>query len=497
MLLLTGNILFSQINCSINITTDTLKICAGESIQINTSGNPYKIDWTPTNNLSDATIKNPIASPPSTTKYKLRNRYTYPDERITNGDFELGNIGFTSQYAVDCSYGSIEEGYYCVNNDSKVYYATWSDCPDHTSGSGNMMLLNASTAANVDLWCQNITVNPNTEYAFSTWITSVYTPNPAALQFTINGNLFGNVFNANPTTCKWTEFYSIWNSGANTTAQICIVNQNTIGEGNDFAMDDISFKPVCYSEDSVVVAVYPNVNVQLGADQKICNGDSVLLKSNQPSNYIFQWSTGANSPNIYVTNAGKYSVTIDNGLGCAGSDTISFSALPIPSVQIEPDTTLCFQFLPQYTLHSGTSALQYTWSTGENTAYINVSGEGTFAVTASNGKHCISTDSVHIKNYCPPTYFNLPNAFTPNGDGLNEIFIPVGESIYEFQMLIFNRWGELIFESKDASKGWDGKYKNEIVENDVYVVYYNYQEISPKDGSKKEIKKHARVTLVR
>ncbi|MFZ9848216.1 MAG: hypothetical protein ACO3EE_08720, partial [Flavobacteriales bacterium] len=255
-----SNILLAQINCNINITADTLKICEGESIQINTSGNAYKLHWSNTNGLSNANIKNPIASPSTTTKYKLSNRYEYPNERIINGDFELGDQNFTSQYGIDCSQGSLEEGFYCVNNATNVYYSNWSTCTDHTSGSGNMMIINASTAAGVQLWCQNISVTTNTDYAFSTWITSVFPDNPALLQFTLNGVLLGDTFRATGTTCEWKEFYTIWNSGSATSANICIVNQNTVGWGNDFAMDDISFKPVCFSEDSVVVQVNPPVN---------------------------------------------------------------------------------------------------------------------------------------------------------------------------------------------------------------------------------------------
>jgi gliding motility-associated-like protein len=496
-LILFANFTQAQINCAINITADTLKICEGESIQINTSGNPYKIHWSNKTGLSDSSIKNPIASPSVTTKYILSNRYEYPNERIINGDFELGDQDFTSQYGVDCSPGSIEEGYYCVNNTSAVYYSNWNGCYDHTSGGGNMMIINASTAAGVQLWCQNITVTPNTDYAFSTWISSVFPDNPALLQFTLNNTLLGDTFRATGNTCEWNEFFTIWNSGPTTNAQICVVNQNTLGWGNDFAMDDISFKPVCFSEDSVVVMVSPNVNVNLGADKNICNGDSILLQSGLPPNYIFQWSNGETQNQTYVTTAGQYILVADNGLGCADQDTIVLHPLAVPTITLEEDTTVCFEFYPSYALHSGGNANSYLWNTGETTPNINATKEGSYVVTLSNGKHCVSTDSMYIKNYCEPTYFNIPNAFTPNNDGKNEVFQPVGEGVYKFKMRIFNRWGELIFESSDIANGWDGKYKGDPAPIDIYAVYYEYESILPDTGKRRGFKLYSSVALIR
>ncbi len=63
----------------------------------------------------------------------------------------------------------------------------------------------------------------------------------------------------------------------------------------------------------------------------------------------------------------------------------------------------------------------------------------------------------------------IPNTFTPNGDGLNDMFGPIGEGVSEFQMLIYNRWGQLIFESYDINKQWDGKYNGTTVQTDAYV----------------------------
>jgi gliding motility-associated-like protein len=497
LLLVFANLISSaQINCSINVVPDSIQICKGDSITLQANGTKYELSWSPKTNLSDSTSATPIAFPKTTTKYTVLNRYLYPLESIVNGNFEQGDMGFSSQYGIDCSPGSLEQGHYCVNNATDVYWSAWSACSDHTSNSGNMMIMDAATVAGVSVWCQTVNVASNTDYQFTTWVSSVLAENPAILQFSINNQLLGAPFHASAVTCEWNQFYELWNSGVATSAQICIVNQNTEGQGNDFALDDISFKSICFSKDSVVVVVHPSISVDLGADKKICNGDSTLLNSNLPSSYQFNWSNGSTANKTYVTTPGTYSVAIDNGFGCTTNDAITLSPIANPVSILENDTTLCFAFLPSYTLHGGT-ALSYVWSTGETTADISVNTEDVFYVTLSNGKHCSISDSIHIKDYCNPTFFYLPNAFTPNGDGLNDVFIIKGEFIYIVKMDIFNRWGELIFETSDPLKGWDGNGKNGREPEDVYIVVYEYEGLSPNTNKKIKTKRYSHVTLVR
>ena len=77
-----------------------------------------------------------------------------------------------------------------------------------------------------------------------------------------------------------------------------------------------------------------------------------------------------------------------------------------------------------------------------------------------------------VSNYArvsPSAVLYIPNAFTPNGDGINETFAPKGDGIETFKMLIYNRWGELLFETQDLQKGWDGTFKGVLSQQDVYI----------------------------
>lgn len=156
---------------------------------------------------------------------------------VTNGDFEFGNSGFTSDYSN--SPGDLwSEGTYDVISDPSMSHANFSACSD-ASGSGTMMVINGSSTANTNIWCQTVSVDAGSDYTFSTEITSVHPSSVAILQFSINGSELGSSFIAPNTPCTWNQFCESWNSGVSTSADICIVNKNTAASGNDFALDNV------------------------------------------------------------------------------------------------------------------------------------------------------------------------------------------------------------------------------------------------------------------
>lgn len=157
---------------------------------------------------------------------------------VSNGTFESGNTGFTSSYGYNPG-NLVPEAKYDVVTNPKADHTNFSACGDKTSGTGKMMVINGAPTAGVNVWCSTVSTTANSDYIFSTYVTSVHPTSPAVLQFSINGVALGSNFTASGTTCTWTQFCQSWNSGASTSANICIVNQNTAATGNDFALDDI------------------------------------------------------------------------------------------------------------------------------------------------------------------------------------------------------------------------------------------------------------------
>lgn len=161
---------------------------------------------------------------------------------VSNGNFESGNSGFTSNYTY--SSGDLwSEGTFDVISDPSGSHSNFAPCSG-AGGSGLMMVVNGSMTANAEIWCQTVTVEAGADYTFSTEITSVHPANPAILQFSINSTNLGTPFAVPSATCSWNTFCESWNSGVATSADICIVNQNTTGSGNDFAIDNVQMGKV-------------------------------------------------------------------------------------------------------------------------------------------------------------------------------------------------------------------------------------------------------------
>jgi len=242
--------------CSAQV--DTLTICdPGDPIQLSSTQGLYAYSWLPTHNLDNPSISNPTATPIENVTYIVEQltAAASSENLILNSSFESGNEFFTSEYVyVDKinwagSYGVNESAF----NLSPVYFT---DCPDHTSGNGQMLVVDGSPVPRQEVWCQNVLVQPNTTYAFSAWLTSVKKENPAALQFYINDEPLGGIFRAGDQVCQWRQFYETWNSDTTDLAKICIINQNESPQGNDFAMDDFGmYELATVTYDTTVVLI--------------------------------------------------------------------------------------------------------------------------------------------------------------------------------------------------------------------------------------------------
>jgi len=323
------------------ILTGDTSICKGSQVPLSAKPS-LSFCWSPTGYLSDPASASPVATPPLTTKYYFTTKRLGAN-LVINGDFSAGNTGFTSDYTFTTN--GFPAAMYGVGPNPAVWLPNAPACTDHTSGNGNMMMVNGADQAGVKVWSQIITVTPNTSYAFSTWLENITSVNPAVLQFSINGQQLGNQMTANTVDCIWDQFYTVWNSGNATTAVISIVNMNTLFSGNDFALDDISFAPFSLVRDSVTITVNDLPVVKAKPDTTICPGQSVPLQATGADTY--SWSPAAGLSNTAIATpiaspAGPTDYIVTGASrGCSAADTVTVTLFAPPDIAITPDTSIC------------------------------------------------------------------------------------------------------------------------------------------------------------
>jgi hypothetical protein len=160
---------------------------------------------------------------------------------VINGDFEDGDSGFTSEYTFAAT--NTDEGQYTVALDPAAWNGGLASFGDHTTGNGLMMIVNGATKANVVVWSQTISVQPNSVNVFSVWVASAHPVSPARLQLAVDGELVGPVLEAIEEVGEWVQFQVEWLAGSQPSVEIALVNQNTAVFANDFALDDITVTP--------------------------------------------------------------------------------------------------------------------------------------------------------------------------------------------------------------------------------------------------------------
>ena len=262
----------------------------------------------------------------------------------------------------------------------------------------------------------------------------------------------------------------------------------------------------CQSTDSIIVKVAPIPSPIATRDTIICLGQSIQLNVSGGSIYTWSPASFLNNPNIAdpISKPDKnvrYLVAVRDTLGCEkpAFDTVTVLVQKIIANAGTRDTSI---LVNQPLQLNATGGEFYLWSPSSflnnatipnPIAIINTPGNFNYAVTISNARGCFATDTLSVTVYKNLGGLYVPNAFTPNADGKNDVFniIPIGiKQIKYFR--IFNRWGQIIFSSLEAKKGWDGKFKG--LPQDVGVYIWMIEGLDYQD---KKIMQKGTITLLR
>lgn len=278
------------------------------------------------------------------------------------------------------------------------------------------------------------------------------------------------------------------------TSQVGVVNNpNNAGLACNYVPNVINTGNVTSSDvgfPSIVVIPGGSLTAGLTGNNLICSGSSTILTGTGGGNY--SWNTGASTNAISVSPTANtsYTVIVSNG-NCADTASINVTVNPAPTA--DAGTSVTITEGSQTTL-SATGGGSYFWSNGATTQSISVSPTTTttYCVQVTNTSNC--TDSacvtVYVDMECDDVF--IPTAFSPNNDGQNDFFYVMSNCISNMHLVIYDRWGEKVFETTDQNLKWDGSYKGKPLNIAVFVYKLEADLVSGEHLSEK-----GNVSLVR
>ena len=237
----------------------------------------------------------------------------------------------------------------------------------------------------------------------------------------------------------------------------------------------------CINHDGIQVSYLPWADASITPQSPVCiNVLPFSLTAADPGgtwsgNGIISPSAGTFSP--LAAGAGYHIITYSISGLCGDTDTTGIRVYPAPEVVLHSFQESCKGSSDGYissTVTGGTPPYTYLWSTGDTSVSITHLNPGLYNLVVTDKNHCSLTAGEQLETSeveCFQPHVFVPNIFSPNGDGQNDVLYVRGMGISSFSFVIYDRWGEKVFESSDATNGWDGRFKGKEMLSDVYVYY--------------------------
>ena len=257
----------------------------------------------------------------------------------------------------------------------------------------------------------------------------------------------------------------------------------------------------CSDTDQITVIVSPHLQGAAGTDTLICPGESVQLWATGGTFYLWQPDYNINNmnlsnPTVSPLQSTTYTVYLSNPAGCTDTQYVQVNVFPNPAIHVPEDTII---FIGESLYFYANGGIHYSWSPG---TYLSDSTVATplctplqtttytVTITDANGCSFIRTFTVEVHS---SAWLQAPNAFSPNGDGVNDYFNYFVRGIFQFhQFRVYNRWGQVIFETSNPNDFWDGTHNGVRCEMGTYVYV-----VEGNDAQGAPVNLKGDVTLVR
>jgi len=361
------------------------------------------------------------------------------------------------------------------------------------------LLIQDSICNTVDTAFQTITVSPPVTITGGNTITTCDT---ATLSISSTGGPVNYIWSTN------NQFSDTLNPNLSDTSFFITLSDTT----KYYVM---ATNGICFAIDSFLVN-YTGFQIQAN-DSATCQGNDIVLQAINNSDYTLTYSwtptisiiSGANTatPTVNPNSTITYTVVAQNSFGCIASDTaqVIVSGFNPNQVNITSDQDTLFGGSGTYLHVTPNTGFDYLWDSPPLTGADNIISSDPYVQPTTNTSYCVTmkeqisgctfkncrTIYIYEINCKEPNIF-LPNAFTPNGDNENDVLFIRGKFLEKISLKIYDRWGELVFETDKQSIGWDGTFKGRLVEPAVYVFHLNVTCI---DGQ--EYFKKGNVTVIR
>jgi len=475
----------------VNASAASPTICPQANTTLTASG-ATSYTWSPSLNLSSANGSVVIASPPSTTTYTVIGSTS----TCTNSAEVVVTITANPTLSIVSSPSIICSGNLSTLSASGANTYTWSPAATLNSSNGSNVNANPITTTIYSVSGANAfgclsSTTATLSVVTTPTITAIANPSSICPGQTSTLSAFG------ASNYTWSPSITITNPNSSSTiaSPALTTIYNVIG-----SIGNTSF--LCTSSNTVQLTVIPVPTITVSPQIVICEGQSTTIYAAGANSYTWSPAIGLTNPysastNLNPTGSGTfiYTVTAVN-INCAATETVEVIVNPLPIINAGPDAIIN---IDNTLVLFGTGNTEVGFISTEgiplscNYCYsltVNPQNNTCYTLEGINNFGCRTTDDICVTVTKDWDVF-IPNAFTPNGDKNNELFIPVGYGITEMRLTIFDRWGNLIFKSNGETIGWDGKKNGQLCEQGVYI----YQaEITSISGT--NLKKTGHVTLL-
>lgn len=476
---------------SLSIIPSTLQACAGSSITLTgqPSGGtpPYTYLWS---NGSTSGITYVTSLTSGTSVYTL----TVLDANQCSVT-HTQSLTFFPSPTISITGGTVCAGGSLTLTASGALTYSWSPPNSLSSSSGSLVIANPAATTVYSVTGLN---SYSCAHTASTGVSVIPLPNlvvQASSQKICKGNSV-NITASGATSYSWSPSATL--SSGYLPLVTATPTANTIYTVIGYNVSGTLTCPEVKKE--ISIQVIPQVTPSVINSASVCVGGSTPLYASGGSSYVWNPATGLSNalianPNAHPLATTIYTVHVSNAGQCGNTATVIVYVNPTPTVYAGENKTYN---LDEEMIIKAVGEGELTWIYGEGiyckdcpTTFVYPKRSGCYIVQAVNKYNCKATDEVCIDVTTEYSIY-VPNSFTPNGDGLNDVFNVYGTGIIRLKLLVYDRWGEKIFESNDQSKGWDGSYKNSLCEQGVYTYVINYTTLD-----RKALEKSGHINLIR